>query len=390
MNRLAATLSAVVLGGLLMYWLDPASGRRRRARLADRVGSAAHAGERFARLAVRDARQRSAGLVAGLHARLRDDDSTDATTLTARVRAQVGRLVAHPHAVRVATHGARVTLSGPVLSGEAPALLDGVRAVAGVEAVIDELTRHDSSEHVSALQGGSPRRGPARWEFLQQNWSPSARAVAATAGMLLLMRALRRSGPMAWFTAAVGAGAVLRSVTNTRLAALLGVDGAGVRVEKTIHIHAPVTRVFEFWSRVEDFPRFMQHVQQVSGDAAGATHWRAVGLGGATVEWDAHCTAFEDNERIAWETAPEAAVPHTGEVRFEDCSDGTTRVHVHMHYQPPAGLLGDRLLWLAGQDLKRWLDDDLMRAKAFLETGHAAHDAAARAPQRGARQPLPI
>jgi uncharacterized membrane protein len=150
-----------------------------------------------------------------------------------------------------------------------------------------------------------------------------------------------------------------------------------VRVEKSIHIAAPVEQVFAFWRDVQNFPRFMTHVHEVTGDLAGTTHWRADGAAGPAVQWTAQCTELTPNQRIAWVTLPESTVRHAGAVSFQHGGDGGTRVHVELHYQPPGGAIGDRLARLLGFDPKHQLDDDLMRVKSFLETGHASHDAAA-------------
>ena len=48
-----------------------------------------------------------------------------------------------------------------------------------------------------------------------------------------------------------------------------------------------------------------------------------------------------------------------------------------------AGALGDRILRMMGFDPKHRFDDDLMRVKTFLETGHAPHDAAVRTAPAG-------
>jgi len=51
-----------------------------------------------------------------------------------------------------------------------------------------------------------------------------------------------------------------------------------------------------------------------------------------------------------------------------------------MSYNPPAGAAGHVVASLFGADPKTEMDEDLMRLKAFFETGKPARDAAARAP----------
>ena len=376
MNRAVLSVCCAAGGALLAYWLDPVSGRRRRALAADRLAHAAREGRHFTELAVRDATNRSIGLAAEARALLAGWSADDAI-LVPRVRAQLGRLVSHPHGLHVAARSGRVTLSGPILSREAGAALRCARQVHGVTEVEDRMTRYDSAGRIPALQGGVARPGPARWEFAQQSWAPSARVLAGAIGALLLARAFVRRGPLAALMGLAGGGLLARSAANVDLAKIVRAGGRGVTVEKSIRIAAPVEKVFAFWCDVQNFPRFMTHVHEVTGDVAGTTHWRVDGATGPTVQWTAQCTELAPNRRIAWSTLPESTIHHAGVVSFQDCGDGSTRLHVALQYQPPGGAVGERLARVLGFDPKHQLDDDLMRVKSFLETGHAAHDAAA-------------
>jgi len=54
------------------------------------------------------------------------------------------------------------------------------------------------------------------------------------------------------------------SLTNMELKRLVGAEpGCCVDVQKTLHIAAPVEKVYEFWSNYENFPRFMSHLKEV-------------------------------------------------------------------------------------------------------------------------------
>jgi uncharacterized membrane protein len=47
-----------------------------------------------------------------------------------------------------------------------------------------------------------------------------------------------------------------------------------------------------------------------------------------------------------------------------------------MTYSPPAGAIGHAAAKILRADPKKEMDDDLARAKTFLETGRPPHDAA--------------
>src|SRR5690554_4689688 len=96
-------LKGLGLGAGLMYFADPNSGRRRRARALDKWAHAVHCSQDFLAKAQRDAANRAAGLTAQatslLHLDLADDK-----VITARVRSKLGRYVSQPRAIAVETH----------------------------------------------------------------------------------------------------------------------------------------------------------------------------------------------------------------------------------------------------------------------------------------------
>lgn len=376
MNRLTSTLSAIGTGALLMYFYDPDRGRRRRALLKDQLNRATCNAEDFFEVAARDARNRGRGIASQTRSLLRRGHA-DGSVLVARVRSKLGRIVSHPHALRVSADGSEVTLAGPILAHEADEALACARRVAGVSGVRDQLDRHQNAEHVPALQGGQPRRGDT-WEFAQQNWSPSARVTGGAAGAAVVAYALAQRSFPATLLGMLGLGLLLRSATNMEVRQLMGRNGseAGIKIDKTIQINAPVEDVFQFWSRPENFPRFMRHVREVTGSVQGVTHWVVDGAAGMPMTWTAECCDYVANQRICWRTQPGSAVRHQGSVRFDACPDGSTRVHIEMEYVPPAGAIGHGLARLLGVDPKSQLDDDMMRVKTLIESGHIAHDAA--------------
>jgi uncharacterized membrane protein len=120
----------------------------------------------------------------------------------------------------------------------------------------------------------------------------------------------------------------------------------------------------------------MINVREVKVREDGSSHWTVAGPGGISVEWEAVTTRREENRLLAWRTVPGAIVEHAGMIHFERVNGGT-RLDIKMSYNPLAGALGHVVAKLFGADPKTKLDEDLLRMKTFLETGKAAHDAAA-------------
>jgi uncharacterized membrane protein len=373
--RWTKLVAAAGAGALLMYLLDPTQGRRRVARARDRSLRLARHGRDAAHASLRDLTNRAQALVAKARSATHDGPASDAV-LVERVRARLGRLVSHPHAVHASAQTGRVTLTGPVLASEEQRLLHGVRAVRGVRDVESRLEVHKTADRISALQGGSERARP-RMEFMQENWAPGPRLIALAAGGVLAGYGLARRGWPGVLLGLAGGALIARATANQGIGRLLGVaDGTrGIVVQKTIHIAAPRETVFDLWSNYDNFPHFMSHVEEVRPLDEARSHWVVKGPAGTRFEWNSMLTERDRPRVLAWRSEPGSPVQHAGIVRLDE-EHGGTRVTLRMSYNPPGGALGHSIAALLGRDPKRDLDADLLRMKAFIETGVPPHDAA--------------
>ncbi|MDQ3997625.1 MAG: SRPBCC family protein [Gemmatimonadota bacterium] len=366
-------VGAFGLGAAVMYLLDPGRGARRRRAVRDKVVHALHKTEDAASTTGRDLRNRAWGLASEIRGRF-EREAVDDDVLVARVRAELGRVVSHPSSIAVTAADGRVTLSGPVLASEAEALRSRIRGVRGVRDLADQLEVHERTDDVPGLQGGTVRRG-GEFELSQENWSPAARLLVGAVGGALTLGGARRGDVLGAAIGLTGLALVSRSATNTDLRSLVG-GGRGIEVQKAINIAAPIDDVFAFFTNYDNFPRFMSHVREVRDMGNGSSHWRVDGPAGVPVEWDAVLTALEPNDVLAWTSVPGSLVESAGMIRFAQNADGTTHVDLKMTYNPPAGAIGHAASKVLRVDPKKQLDDDLARAKTYLETGTPAHDAA--------------
>jgi uncharacterized membrane protein len=114
------------------------------------------------------------------------------------------------------------------------------------------------------------------------------------------------------------------------------------RVEKTIEVDCPVRTVYNQWTQFEEFPRFMDGVEEVRQLDDTHVHWRAQ-LWGKSKEWDAEITEQEPDKRISWRSV--SGAPNAGTVRFEPLGTDRTRVRLTMAYEPEGAVehTGDAL-----------------------------------------------
>jgi hypothetical protein len=189
-----AIVGAAGIGAALMYFMDPDRGRRRRALARDKIVHSGKVAEERIGKASRDISNRVRGAKASVRSRVSRGD-TDDQVLIERVRSELGRATSHPGAITVDAVDGTIVLHGDVLTEEADALIAAIGKVPGVHDVNDQLARHESSEGVSALQGGGRGRGHGPTVARRQkSWTP-ARIITAAAGTTLAFFALRQRTP---------------------------------------------------------------------------------------------------------------------------------------------------------------------------------------------------
>ena len=136
-------------------------------------------------------------------------------------------------------------------------------------------------------------------------------------------------------------------------------------IEQSIDVNVPVHTAYNQWTQFEEFPRFMEGVEEVRQLDDRRLHWRA-NIGGRVEEWDAVITEQHPDERIAWKNTTGAA--NAGVVTFHRLADNKTRIMLQMEYDPQGVVenLGDLLGMVS-----RRVANDLERFKAFIEArGH--------------------
>ncbi len=92
--------------------------------------------------------------------------------------------------------------------------------------------------------------------------------------------------------------------------------GEGIRVEQAIVLRSPRFEVYRFWRKLENLPRFMEHLEAVTVFDDRRSHWTARGPAGSRVEWDAEIHNEIPNELIAWRSLPGSEVDNAGSVHF--------------------------------------------------------------------------
>lgn len=206
----------------LMFLFDPRQGGARRAIVRDKSRRAVREVEEALDIGTRDLAHRIEGAIVSVlsppHVDVPDD------VLVARVRARLGHVCSHAHAIQVIAKGdGCIELKGPVIASERDRIVRAVSHVRGVRAIDDDLEVHATPGSHPSLQGAAHGTRGA-----MALWTPATRlALGLTSAGIALSSILRGSagGVMLGGAAVL---AIARSMTS-RLPQRMHAAGVGVQ-----------------------------------------------------------------------------------------------------------------------------------------------------------------
>src|SRR3954452_18474612 len=113
-------------------------------------------------------------------------------------------------------------------------------------------------------------------------------------------------------------------------------------VEQSVEVEVPVRTAYDQWTQFEQFPRFMEGVEEVRQVDDTHLHWRTK-VAGREQEFDAEITEQTPDQRIAWTS--QAGREHAGVVTFHRLDEGRTKVMLQMDAEPDGAVekAGDAL-----------------------------------------------
>jgi uncharacterized membrane protein len=132
-------------------------------------------------------------------------------------------------------------------------------------------------------------------------------------------------------------------------------------IEQSIELEVPVQTAYNQWTQFEEFPAFMEGVEQIRQIDETHLHWVAE-FGGTRHEWDAEITEQLPDERVAWKNTD--GKQNAGVVTFHRLDDRRSRVMVQLDWAPEGikEKVGDAL----GAPDRR-VKGDLQRFKDLIE-----------------------
>jgi uncharacterized membrane protein len=141
------------------------------------------------------------------------------------------------------------------------------------------------------------------------------------------------------------------------------------KVKTHTTVRAPVGVVYQAWHNFENFPRFMDNIEEVRVVSGGRSHWKAKAPLGTKAEWDAEITLDEPNKAIGWRSIDGATsgLKTAGRVNFQPRGEDTD-IDVTIEYEAPAGVVGEAVAKIFANP-ERQIEEDLQRFKETMERG---------------------
>jgi uncharacterized membrane protein len=133
-------------------------------------------------------------------------------------------------------------------------------------------------------------------------------------------------------------------------------------VEESVEVVVPVSTAYNPWTQFEEFPSFMDGVEQVKQLDNTHLHWVAE-IGGHREEWDAEITEQLPDERIAWRAT--SGKGNAGVVTFHRLEDQRCKIMLQLDWESEG--MVEALGAMLGQD-DRKVKGDLERFKELIET----------------------
>jgi uncharacterized membrane protein len=133
-------------------------------------------------------------------------------------------------------------------------------------------------------------------------------------------------------------------------------------VTEHVDVAVPVRTAYNQWTQFEEFPRFMEGVNEVRQVSDTMTHW-VTEVGGVKREFDARITEQLPDERVAW-TSTSGDVKQAGVVTFHRLDDSHARVTAQMEVEPEG--VAEKAADSLGV-ISRRVKGDLKRFKEYIE-----------------------
>ena len=141
-------------------------------------------------------------------------------------------------------------------------------------------------------------------------------------------------------------------------------------VESALTIRKTPAELYALWRDLAVAQDVLTHVERVTSEGGGHSHWTLARSTGPVVEWDTEVTEEAENAALAWRSCPGGPLAAEGRVSFVPILDGAaTEVRLVLSYVPIEAAAREAITAAFGADAPRQVDRDMQRLKEHVESG---------------------
>ncbi|HEV2481100.1 MAG TPA: SRPBCC family protein [Puia sp.] len=140
-----------------------------------------------------------------------------------------------------------------------------------------------------------------------------------------------------------------------------------INIRTHLIVNRPRADVYAFWRRLENWPLFMRHLENVDELDTATSAWRLKVPGMGDVRWEARIVKDEKNSELSWHSVPGAVIETTAKINFSDTAAGATRVDVMLSYRVPNDAIGERLSRMLTPAFREKVYEDIHNFKHYFE-----------------------
>lgn len=211
----------------------------------------------------------------------------------------------------------------------------------------------------------------------EQNVGRTERILSAALGSWMVISAFGSNRSISGRSSRAGIGAYLlyRGISgNCGIYSAMGMkkqQSEAIELSTSLTVNKPKEEVFSYWRKLENLPKFMEHLKVVRETDNTHSHWEARIPGNiGTIEWEAEITDERHGEFIAWQSVENSTIYNSGHVSFRETLGGMgTVIDIRITYQPPAGKPGAMAAKLFNPVFEKMVRADILRFKQVIEFG---------------------
>jgi uncharacterized membrane protein len=142
---------------------------------------------------------------------------------------------------------------------------------------------------------------------------------------------------------------------------------SNVNIRTRVIVARPRAEVYAFWRRLENWPLFMRHLENVDELDAATSAWRLKVPGMGDVRWEARILKDLKNTELSLHSVPGAIIETTAKINFSDTPGNATRIDVLLSYRVPQGAIGERLSRMLTPAFREKVYEDIHNFKHYFE-----------------------